>query len=405
MPPWKHLTIAALTTAGLAALFSSIYVRKKKQRHENPVLTEDAIRKTLPPDLKAWRAVHVKGSDDSEVWEGLQEFLAQRGYTLWPPITISLMALPATTDVASGGFGYAPIVRGWEFGTPMAKMFRFSYPHPSCQAAQASDGRSVVIRVLAIGNEGREHINILKLVSRGAYSLVTHNHAVPLLDLIDFVDITFGVFPKIGADMADAYCGWAENSVGDILDMIMQCLEALCFIHHMSIAHRDAFKDNFLVQWHPESLRARVYPASRPRVYLNDFETAVHFPPEVAPQERLCVGLPLGPSFPTDEYMRPIPPEVQAGTPYDPFKLDMWQFGTSFQDFRSNIPEVDQVLESMRNPDPSLRPSAFEAQSAIGMVLWTTPQHMLLYPPEVINPDAIPVDDAVAPADVSPAPE
>lgn len=83
----------------------------------------------------------------------------------------------------------------------------------------------VIIRVLAIGESGREHVDILNDLARGPFSLVTYNHVIPLLELLHFEDITFGVFPKIGGDVRDAYGYWAENSVGDILDMLLQCLE------------------------------------------------------------------------------------------------------------------------------------------------------------------------------------
>jgi len=40
-----------------------------------------------------------------------------------------------------------------------------------------------------------------------------------------FEDIIFGVFPKVGEAMRTAYGHWAKNSVGDIVDMLMQMLE------------------------------------------------------------------------------------------------------------------------------------------------------------------------------------
>ena len=45
----------------------------------------------------------------------------------------------------------------------------------------------------------------------------------------------------------------------------------------MLIYSQDAFKDNFLVQWLPETLGMEHIAPSRPRVYLIDFEVAVHF--------------------------------------------------------------------------------------------------------------------------------
>ena len=76
-------------------------------------------------------------------------------------------------------------------------------------------------------------------------------------------------------------------------------------------------------------------PVSRPRVYLIDFEVAVEFPPECPAVERFSTGYPLGGSFHKPEmYSRPLAPEMTAGEPYNPFKLDVWQLGCSFSDFK-----------------------------------------------------------------------
>jgi hypothetical protein len=40
-----------------------------------------------------------------------------------------------------------------------------------------------------------------------------------------FEDIIFGIFPKVGADVMHAFGFWPDNSVGDIVDMLMQMLE------------------------------------------------------------------------------------------------------------------------------------------------------------------------------------
>ena len=70
-----------------------------------------------------------------------------------------------------------------------------------------------------------------------------------------FEDIVFGIFPKVGAEILDAFGFWPKNSAGDIVDMLMQMLEvsltydmsslilhsfskALEFIHGLNIAHR-----------------------------------------------------------------------------------------------------------------------------------------------------------------------
>ena len=40
-----------------------------------------------------------------------------------------------------------------------------------------------------------------------------------------FEDIVFGIFPKVGGEILDAFGDWPKNSVGDIVDMLLQMLE------------------------------------------------------------------------------------------------------------------------------------------------------------------------------------
>ncbi|KAI0647603.1 kinase-like domain-containing protein [Trametes meyenii] len=251
--------------------------------------------------------------------------------------------------------------------------------------ARSADGRDVVIRVVCVASQGQSHLQVLQYLSRGLCSQATPNHSIPLFELFEFEDIIFGVFPRIGTTMLDAYDSWPENSVGDIIDMIMQCLEGLGYMHSIGVAHRDAFKDNFLVEWFPESMAEHQLTISRPRVYLNDFETAVYFPQDVPAHERICVGLPLSPSFPSEKrYSRTRAPELSSDQPYDPFKLDVWQFGFSLRNLRTTIPEIDSVLGSMLEEDPRSRISAFTALKSISQVVHATTPESLRIPPVVV---------------------
>ena len=40
-----------------------------------------------------------------------------------------------------------------------------------------------------------------------------------------FEDIIFGIFPKVGAEITYLFGYWPNNSVGDIIDMLLQMLE------------------------------------------------------------------------------------------------------------------------------------------------------------------------------------
>ncbi|KIM39229.1 hypothetical protein M413DRAFT_29411 [Hebeloma cylindrosporum] len=136
------------------------------------------------------------------------------------------------------------------------------------------------------------------LVNGFGYLIPYRAHATAIgggvkdLRISRYLDIVFGIFPKVAARVSDMVGLWAKNSVGDVLGMIMQMLEGLAFIHDKSIAHRDVFLDNFLVKWHPESLATNTISPSRPRVYLIDFETAVEFAPEL---HRMTKYVPVSP--------------------------------------------------------------------------------------------------------------
>ncbi|PIL28177.1 hypothetical protein GSI_09714 [Ganoderma sinense ZZ0214-1] len=337
-------------------------VRAESLASEPSVALEPSVlRKQLPADLKSWRG--PSGRDRSNepaeaIWKLLAPFFAERGYTLWQH-SYFFMTASSEDGVVPNGYMHATPHRAFEiYSGSIRGALSYEYRNALTRAARASDGRDVVLRVLAIGQEGKEHVELLQEFGRGAYGIISSNHTLPLLDLIELEDITFGVFPKVGRPYSDLYNAWAQSSVGDILDMIAQCLEALVFLHACGVAHRDAFKDNFVIQWVPESLRLEYHsPSSRPR--------------------RPSGGSLPGPSG------RPMPPEVLSGEPYDPFKLDVWQLGKSVSDFKSTIPEIDKVLVSMVDPDLTTRPTAYEAMRALLDAIGAIPPVALLIEPEV----------------------
>jgi hypothetical protein len=91
--------------------------------------------------------------------------------------------------------------------------------------ARTRDGLDVVIRVIVIGNEGHDHLKILRTIATGEKSLFSNNHTLPMFAEFQFEDVIFGIFPKVGGGISYAYDFWAKNSVGDIIEMLMQMLE------------------------------------------------------------------------------------------------------------------------------------------------------------------------------------
>ncbi|KAI9069071.1 hypothetical protein FKP32DRAFT_91342 [Trametes sanguinea] len=356
----------------------------------SPELTRDQ----LPRTLQLWRKPDSSSGGiqaaENAIWDALHRIFERRGYKLWKYFGFGCMFIPDSEEPAevSSGFAYAPPHRGEKLQPgSVRQIFEFQSLNPLCRPARTKEGRDVVIRAMVVGERGKEHLEILQLIAKGSLAFYSNNHTIPLLDTVYFEDITFGIFPKVGFRVAEAYGHWAQNSVGDVVNMLLQCLEALEFLQDAGVAHRDAFKDNFLVEWHPESILAGHPARSVPRVYLTDFEVAVHFPVEASYEECVASGIPMNGSFPDDttQYKRQVPPEVASGGTYNAMKLDVWQLATSFEDFRSTIPEIDGVLECMRNPDPSARMDSSHALHTLGDILTSIPPKSLLIPPVVLQ--------------------
>jgi len=79
--------------------------------------------------------------------------------------------------------------------------------------------------VLVVRGEGHRNLRILRKIATGSPSLLSSNHALPLLAQFQFDDIIFGIFPRVGGMMGDAFSCWPQNSVGDVMDMLLQALE------------------------------------------------------------------------------------------------------------------------------------------------------------------------------------
>ncbi|KAF8904199.1 hypothetical protein CPB85DRAFT_1318145 [Mucidula mucida] len=117
----------------------------------------------------------------------------------------------------------------------------------------------------------------------------------------------------VGPSIRDAL-EWKGTSTGDVLDMVLQALEGLSYLHGLHIMHRDAFVHNFLLQWLPESLIHGRPSVTRPRVYI-EADYMIFSPP-----------------IKDRPYTMPTPPEA-TDIMYNSLKGDMWQFGWSLRHF------------------------------------------------------------------------
>ena len=219
---------------------SSAYGDRLRTKKNSPRLRLPDHNKQLPSNLHEWRAPESM-ERELQIWADLDKVFCDAGFALWECAFGSLFRCPDGKYPSSSGFGYARTDDLDQFGT-LRWLLRFDFPvclffclfyrcltfhkkNGLARPARSRDGLFVVIRVIVIGNEGHDHLKILRTIATGEKSLLSNNHALPMFAEFQFEDIIFGIFPQVGGGISYAYDCWAKNSVGDIVEMLMQMLE------------------------------------------------------------------------------------------------------------------------------------------------------------------------------------
>ncbi|KIY53229.1 hypothetical protein FISHEDRAFT_33558, partial [Fistulina hepatica ATCC 64428] len=243
-----------------------------------------------------------------------------------------------------------------------------------------SDGQAVVVHLIRIGRRGEAQTWVLRHLAALPDILRADNHTLPMLREIQlFDDLIFGVFPYVPCVADDSIWGHQKHLLDDVLDIIMQALEGIAFIHEHGVAHRDCFFDNFLQQWYPNTA---VLPPTvvRPRVYLIDFETSVCFSDDTPVSERRVSDHPMeARGSDPEHYGRPPAPELKTRVErlYDPFALDIWQLGRELDFMRTHVAEIDDLFATFWNDDPDARPTAAQALRQLRTLVRDLPAKVL----------------------------
>lgn len=101
-----------------------------------------------------------------------------------------------------------------------------------------TDGKDVIIRLVAIGDERQNHIAILRDVASPP-EVARQSHVVPLLRELEKDGMVVAVFPLVyDARYEETLWGPWYKRVSEVHDVIEQLLEGFIFVHSRLVAHR-----------------------------------------------------------------------------------------------------------------------------------------------------------------------
>lgn len=93
---------------------------------------------------------------------------------------------------------------------------------------RTGSGKSVMCRVVVIGNHGKNYLEALHRLATSPSTLFSDSGVLPMLKEIQWLDITFCLFPLGGVNLSEVFgdtADWNKNSVGDLMDILLQALE------------------------------------------------------------------------------------------------------------------------------------------------------------------------------------
>ncbi|KAG9092215.1 hypothetical protein FRC06_000194 [Ceratobasidium sp. 370] len=245
-----------------------------------------------------------------------------------------------------------------------------SLPVHILDATRVRDQLQVVIKMLApseVDREGEEELAILQHFSSPPHSDNPSNHVVPCLDSFPLPGVKGGMF--VVMPLLSRYSNPPFSDLSEISDFLTQVFEGLEYLHANDVAHCDIAPENIMMNrrplydepFHPfyqhlsldgrRPISPKYLRSQRPtRYYFIDFGYSKWFQDATSP--RLLVGT----------RAREATPEQVSGSPYDPFKGDIYQLGAMLR--RDLIPNHEPLLNfllplarDMTNSNPNQRPT------------------------------------------------
>lgn len=122
-------------------------------------------------------------------WEALDPLLRPNGLRLWD--CNGGAYCPPDNDLTNPDNYVFLGNKAW-LATPINNHVAFSaVSHP----ARSDDSRDFILRVMTVGGQGHNHLQIMRELSSLPDIFLNNNHVLPMVKEIVFQDITIGVFP------------------------------------------------------------------------------------------------------------------------------------------------------------------------------------------------------------------
>ncbi|KAJ6505796.1 kinase-like domain-containing protein [Mycena vitilis] len=244
---------------------------------------------------------------------------------------------------------------------------------PAMDAIRLVDGVKVVLKKVS---KGGVELHTTQLLSSPEARSDPRNHTIPILEIIPMPreNWTLLVMPYCRVFTDPPFHCRAE-----VIEAMQQYLEGLQFMHDNHIAHSDIAPQNLMMeesQVVPEGshfLHARTHDGFNKffrcknrcavgpvKYYYIDFGLSMHFPSGQATAS--TVGTLR--TFPTI-------PELSQNVPYNPFPVDIYQFGLMLQrliETYNGLDDFRPVAAAMMNPDPRERPAAGQSLAQLNAI-------------------------------------
>ncbi|KAJ6619292.1 kinase-like domain-containing protein [Mycena sp. CBHHK59/15] len=346
----------------------------------------------LPRHLEYWERLDL---DDrtahlvDEPWRHFEPFLASRGYTLcWryysrerpeTPIRPTALTYPVAQNPfrPRNGENFVSMYDIDDNLNQISDTTGWMTQCPSLKMGYDAQDRIVALKALH-NSRARAEIDLITFLNAPTMRACPDNHTIPLLDKIVTEEWTFIVMPYWPRSV-QACIPW---EVEDYFNRLAQALEGLCFMHRHGIIHRDISVGNMLLNVHYGV--PGVYSSFTRRnialAYI-DFGCACRFNPDsdratwvgtgyVGTMEHAAPEIPRGDNRHSQQPYRLLAVDVYAlgsvftrGFSWE--KIYCKTFGNpeglptaAHQVIEELVPEYLSLLDRMKDPDPTRRPSA-----------------------------------------------